>query len=104
MRDRTSPSADSTSGVTPRVPWRVAQVRALAGHRLEVTFLDGTRGEVDLSHLVHGPQAGVFAVLRDPDVFAQVHLVRGAVTWPGGLDLAPDAMYDEIKARGFWTL
>jgi hypothetical protein len=28
---------------------------------------------------------------------------HGAVTWAGDLDLAPDAMYDEIKAAGHWT-
>ena len=29
---------------------------------------------------------------------------HGAVTWPGELDLAPDAMYREIKKNGFWKL
>jgi len=28
----------------------------------------------------------------------------GAVTWPGEIDLAPDAMYAEITATGAWTL
>ena len=28
----------------------------------------------------------------------------GAVAWPGNLDLAPDAMYAAIKARGEWVL
>jgi hypothetical protein len=46
----------------------------------------------------------VFACLRDPDVFAQVGIDHGAVTWPGEIDLAPDAMYDEIKANGWWML
>lgn len=26
-----------------------------------------------------------------------------ASLWPGELDLAPDAMYDEIKANGHWV-
>lgn len=26
------------------------------------------------------------------------------VTWPGELDLAPDAMYEHIKASGEWLL
>jgi hypothetical protein len=42
--------------------------------------------------------------LRDLDRFAQVTLVYGAVTWPGDLDLAPDAMYEQIKATGEWNL
>jgi len=26
------------------------------------------------------------------------------VTWPGEIDLAPDAMYEGIKATGVWVL
>ena len=36
-------------------------------------------------------------------VFAQVTVVPGAVTWPGELDLAPDAMFDALKAIESWT-
>jgi len=43
---------------------------------------------------------GVFQALRDPAVFRQVHLDHGAVTWPGEIDLAPDAMYDDIRNTG----
>jgi hypothetical protein len=37
-------------------------------------------------------------------VFAQVRCDHGFVEWPGDIDLAPDAMYDEIKALGVWIL
>jgi Protein of unknown function (DUF2442) len=47
---------------------------------------------------------GVFTALKDPALFAQAHIESGAVTWPGDLDLAPDAMYAEIKSRGEWVL
>jgi hypothetical protein len=75
----------------------------LTGHRLAVRFADGTQGEVDVSPLVFGSQAGVFERLRNPALFAQVRIEHGAVSWPGDLDLAPDAMYDAIKASGRWT-
>jgi len=42
--------------------------------------------------------------LRDPIIFQQAHISDGAVAWPGDLDLAPDAMYMAIKARGEWVL
>ena len=48
--------------------------------------------------------AGVFAALRDEMLFRQVRLELGAVTWPGELDLAPDAMYAAIKQTGKWVL
>jgi hypothetical protein len=46
----------------------------------------------------------VFAALRDPRTFSQARVELGVVTWPGELDLAPDAMYDEIRAYGKWVL
>jgi hypothetical protein len=47
-------------------------------------------------------RSGVFAVLRDPALFAQVYIEWGAVSWPGEIDLATDAMYDELKEKGLW--
>ena len=85
------------------MPWTVVDVRPLPRHRLEVTFADGTYGEVDVSKLIFGQVPGVFEQLRDLERFAEVGIEHGAVTWPGELDLAPDAMYDEIKTKGSWT-
>jgi hypothetical protein len=36
--------------------------------------------------------------------FAQVSIEMGATTWPGEIDLAPDAMREEIKKHGEWRL
>ncbi len=103
MRNQATTEEDRSPGVIPAAPWRVTDVQALAGYRLKVRFRDSTEGTVDLSRLIAGEQAGVFAALRDPAVFAKVHVECGAVTWPGGLDLAPDAMYDAIRERGEWV-
>jgi hypothetical protein len=54
--------------------------------------------------MVFSATAGVFEALRDEQVFSQAYIELGVVTWPGNLDLAPDAMYDEIKANGEWIL
>jgi hypothetical protein len=88
----------------PRSPWRVTHVEALTGLRLRVAFAEGLTGTVDLSGMVQSPRAGVFAALADPVLFAQVKLDCGAVTWPGDLDLAPDAMHAAIQERGEWRL
>jgi hypothetical protein len=88
--------------VRPRMPWRVEQVHALEGYRLKVRFIDGLEGEVHMATLVHSPNAGVFAALRNPSVFEQVFIQYGAVTWGGELDLAPDAMHERIRANGIW--
>ncbi|MGZ9082178.1 MAG: DUF2442 domain-containing protein [Rhodoplanes sp.] len=90
--------------INPRADWRVADVQALPGYRLRVRFNDATEGEVDMSQLIQASHAGVFAALRDDALFRQVHVALGAVTWPGDLDLAPDAMYQAIRTRGGWIL
>ena len=90
--------------IIPRAPWRVAEVEALADWRLRVRHNDGVTGLVDMSRLVHASNAGVFAALRDEALFRQVFLDLGAVTWPGEIDLAPDAMHDEIQANGEWVV
>ena len=81
--------------------WDVVDVKAVPPTALQVRFADGTVGLVrfEPSHLT-----GVFAALKDPAVFAQARIKSGAVTWPSDLDLAPDAMYAEIKSRGEWVL
>jgi Protein of unknown function (DUF2442) len=45
----------------------------------------------------------VFEALRDDAAFAQARVELGAVTWPSGADLAPDAMYDAILEHGSWA-
>jgi hypothetical protein len=67
-------------------------------------FADGPTGIVDMSGLVHSPKAGVFAALADPSLFAQVRLETGAVSWPGELDIAPDAMHAAIQEYREWSL
>jgi hypothetical protein len=46
----------------------------------------------------------LFEQLRDASFFSRVTARLGAVEWPGEIDLAPDAMYDEIRAHGVWIL
>jgi Protein of unknown function (DUF2442) len=90
--------------IVATAPDDVRDVIPLPGYRLAVRFFDGTAGIVDMSELVQSPNAGVFAVLADPHRFAEVYVEYGAVTWPGELDLAPDAMHTELRAHGEWRL
>jgi hypothetical protein len=100
MREPTTAESDSAAGLKGAVPWRVIHVEALSPHALAVRFADGTEGEVDMSSLLAARSPGVFAALRDPAVFRQVRVEHGAVSWPGDIDLAPDAMYDDIRQTG----
>ncbi|CAN5345301.1 DUF2442 domain-containing protein [soil metagenome] len=81
--------------------WEVVEVKPELPLSLYVRFQDGTTGKVRIepSYLT-----GVFTVLQDQRVFEQVYVEGGAVAWPGELDLAPDAMHEEIKSHGEMVL
>jgi len=93
-----------TPAVSPWAKWRVVAVEVLPAYRLRVRFVDGVEGVVDMDGLVHSVGAGVFAALVDPDVFGRAAVEYRAVTWPGEIDLAPDAMYAAIRENGEWVL
>ena len=96
--------AELTPSVRPAAPWRVADVEALPGFRLRVRFNDGAEGIVELADFINSDGAGVFAALHEEKVFREARLVLGAVTWPGDLDLAPDAMHRAISEYGKWIV
>ncbi len=81
----------------PRRPkWSVRHAEVLGGHRVRLTFADGTVGDVDLSDL---PQRfAMLAPLRDEAVFARLRVRHGTLEWPGDLDIAPESLYKRAKA------
>jgi hypothetical protein len=97
-------AAELTPPLRPAAPWRVTSLKVLSGFRLCVRFNDATEGTVELAGFLHSGSAGVFERLRDVSLFGQARIELGAVTWPGGLDLAPDAMYSAIKEHGTWVV
>lgn len=110
MQSTANTETDRAFEVAPQishtVPWRVTSVTVLPDAQLEVTFVDGTSGKVDMSDfLSSGSVDGtVFEPLRDHAMFAEARVVMGAVQWPNGADLAPDAMYDAIRESGIWAV
>ena len=74
--------------------WRVTKVCVLDDKSIRVRFTDGLEGVVRFSPDFF---QGVFSHLCDPVKFQEVAVVDGAVTWAGGLNLAPDAMYQIVK-------
>lgn len=74
----------------------ITGVEVLGDYRLRLTFADGTVGDVDFA----GREwRGVFEPLNDPAEFARVEVDReaGTITWPHGLDMAPEPLYEEAR-------
>jgi len=67
---------------------------------LRLTFADGLSGEVEVLGRMHGP---VFEAARTKEGFAKVNVdsEAGTIVWPGGVDLAPDTLYERIRS-GVW--
>lgn len=73
---------------------RVVSVQPLDDYQLFVSFDDGADGVVSLQERLFGP---VFEPLRDPAMFRQVFVDEfGAIAWPNGADLAPDALHERL--------
>jgi len=101
MRDETGTPEDSSAAMTTSTPpWHVLSVKVISPGKIEVVFNDGVQGVADLSELIRSERAGVFATLRDSKIFDQAYVDYGAVTWPGDIDLAPDALHVRIRAQG----
>lgn len=81
--------------------WNVTEVEIKKDLTLWVRFADNTSGYVIFSLQFF---TGVFAPLKDPQFFKKVFILDGVITWPGEVDLAPDAMYHEIREKGEWRL
>jgi hypothetical protein len=83
-------------GLTPDI----TEVTVVDHGVLRLTFADGLIGELDVLNRMRGP---VFDRARSPAGFREAYVDRdsGTVAWPGGADLAPDALYERVRT-GSW--
>ena len=76
---------------------RIAKVEPLQDYRLDVSFVDGTRGVVDLSDLAG---RGVFALWNDYAEFRKVRIGdAGELVWSDKIDLCPDSLYLKVTGK-----
>ena len=104
MRRKSVTKENISPGLVCTAPWRLTKATPLANYEIEVEFNDGAHGIVEMVKLIMSEHAGVFSALTDRDLFNMAHLEYGVLTWPGEIDLAPDAMHDAIKQKGRWVL
>jgi hypothetical protein len=73
----------------------VTHAEYIDGHRVQVTFNDGTQSEIDLSGSLDGP---IFEPLRDVDYSRSFSLVGHTLAWPNGADFAPEYLQSLARA------
>ena len=72
----------------------VVNAEYVGGHRIRVTFDDGSAGVVDFRRFLKGP---VFQPLKDLDYFRRFELDGCTISWPNGADVAPETLYEIVK-------
>lgn len=73
----------------------IIRVRHVRNYVCHVEFDDGVSGDIDLAaYLKRGP---VFAALADINLFQQVRIEGGTISWPNGADIAPERIYEMIQ-------
>lgn len=61
------------------------------GHRIRLTFNDGSQKTVDFHAWLIGP---VFEPLKEETYFQRFFIEGGTVAWPNGADIAPETLYE----------
>ena len=76
---------------------RLVEARYVRDYVIWVRFSDDVAGEVDLRDELDGP---VFEPLRRIEAFQDVHLhpELHTIAWPNGADLAPEFLYERVRA------
>lgn len=71
---------------------RIASVSVLPHHRFRVLWRDKSNDIVDMGGVISGNP--LFAPLREPTAFADVHVVAygSGIEWAGGLDYSADSL------------
>ena len=104
MSIETATQENIAVGLKAAAAWRVRAVSVLPGYKLSITCNDGTNGIVDMSALVNSIDAGIYAELKDAQLFQQVSVELGALTWPNGADLDPSWVHEEISKNKTWVV
>lgn len=104
MPSQTATQENSAAGVIPAAPWRVQAVSVLPGHRLALTFRDGSTGIADFSGIGTTSNPGIYAPLANSDFFAQVQIELGVLTWPNGADLDPAWLHENLGTNKTWSV
>lgn len=70
---------------------KIVRIKVLDGYRIWIRFADKVQGTVDLSDLAGKTLRSLarYSLIRKPTRLA----------WPGGIDLAPDALYGDVVAQ-----
>jgi hypothetical protein len=69
---------------------QVTGARYVSKFIVSTRFADGTEKHIDISQWFKGP---VFEPLKNRKLFKKCFIEGGTLSWPNGVDIAPEALY-----------
>ncbi|MDX2073842.1 MAG: DUF2442 domain-containing protein [Alphaproteobacteria bacterium] len=80
--------------------YHITEAAALRDYAIHLKFEDGLEGVIALDRILD--KSPLFKELKNSELFRRVTLDKKwhTITWPNGVDLAPDVLYDKIKKSG----
>ncbi|MDV6342916.1 DUF2442 domain-containing protein [Nitrosomonas sp. Is24] len=81
-------------------PWRIRSVTVMPDYCLSVTCNDGATGIIDMSQLIFSEKAGIYSALKDAQLFNQVRIELGVLTWSNAADFDSVWLHEGIGKDG----
>ena len=72
---------------------KIKEARYLGSHVFELRFNDGRTGTVDARSLAETGPGAAFEPLRSEELVRRFEMKYGTLSWPGGVDVAPEFLY-----------
>ncbi|MGF7151660.1 hypothetical protein FHS96_005328 [Sphingomonas zeicaulis] len=78
---------------------KIIAIRPGGTMRLDLVFSDGAHGIWSAEELI-ARDTVLTRPLADPDYFARAFIEGGALAWPNGLELSPNALHQRLDSSG----
>ena len=75
----------------------VTKIKYIDGYTYRIIFDDGKQGDVDFSSYID--RAGIFASLKDKNIFCSARIEGGSIAWSNGADIAPETLYERLETN-----